>query len=150
MKNNSPRLVLGKSDFKALRQAGDYFVDKSLLIEDVINGGHHIMLITRPRRFGKTVNLSMMRYFFDQSDRNNRSLFNGLAIANRPSAMGLQGKYPTLFVSFKDIRGQTFQESLEAFQRVLADLYQEHFEKIESSLEKIEIDFCQKITQGKA
>ncbi len=75
------KLAIGEDDFKLLRQGNDYFVDKSLFIEDVINGASRILLFPRPRRFGKTLNMSMLQYFFfNKNTEENRRLFEGLAI----------------------------------------------------------------------
>jgi len=74
------RLNLGFSDFKGIIEKDNYFVDKSLLIEEVINTENAVILLPRPRRFGKTLNLSMLRYYFEINDTNNYKLFENLKI----------------------------------------------------------------------
>jgi hypothetical protein len=77
------KLPIGLSDFKELRERGYYFVDKSELIAEIINENNKVLLIPRPRRFGKTLNLSMLRYFFDVNE-DTKDLFKGLKIENLP------------------------------------------------------------------
>ncbi len=74
------RLPIGLSDFKRLIDGGYTYVDKSLLIQDVVERGTHVALIPRPRRFGKTLNLSMLRYFFEKTEADTGYLFENLAI----------------------------------------------------------------------
>ncbi len=95
------QILAGNSDFKSVRQHGYYYVDKSMLAAEVMTAEAQVMWITRPRRFGKTLNLSMLEAFF-QLEGDNRALFKGLAIENDPEAMAHQGAYPTLFLTFKD------------------------------------------------
>jgi hypothetical protein len=88
-----PIFKVGTDDFKLLRDAGGYFVDKSLLIKEVIEGSQ-ALLLPRPRRFGKTLNLSMLRYFFEKTPEDHTYLFHDLTIASMPEVMHHQGKYP--------------------------------------------------------
>ena len=93
-----PKLNIGNSDFKRVRIEGDYFVDKSLLIKDVL-GGNVVTLLLRPRRFGKTLNMTMLRYFFENTEENNAGLFEGLLIAEDADAMRHQGQYPVIYLN---------------------------------------------------
>lgn len=95
-------IQVGTSDFKTLIEGNGYFVDKSLLIKEFIENGAPIILTPRPRRFGKTLNLSMLRYFFDiRTKEENKGLFKGLKIEAEQEIMKLQGEYPVIFITFK-------------------------------------------------
>ena len=69
---------IGVSDFKMLRLRDNYYIDKTMYIKDIINNQSGVILITRPRRFGKTLNMSMLRYYFDCKQKDNKELFKGL------------------------------------------------------------------------
>src|SRR5204863_319388 len=101
----------GSSDFKKLI-AGGIFVDKTLLIKEIIEADCEAMLITRPRRWGKTTNMSMLKYFFSpEGDDENKSMFENLKIGKEyPDILNeYQGKYPVIFVSFKNIGGNSYE-----------------------------------------
>ena len=98
------KLPVGESDFQKLRQKGAYFVDKSLFIKELLDHWSDILLITRPRRFGKTLLLTMLRYFFEKSDEDRTSLFEGLKIYDTPEFREHFGKYPVIFLTFKDVK----------------------------------------------
>jgi hypothetical protein len=95
-------LPLGNPDFQEIREKGQYFVDKTLMIEDFLNSDDKVTLITRPRRFGKTLNMSMLSCFCDQ-DMDSRNLFEGLDIMNTKFADQMNS-YPVIFISFKDAK----------------------------------------------
>ncbi len=105
------QLPIGISDFEEIIKGDYYFVDKSLFIKEVIDHAK-IILITRPRRFGKTMNLSMLKYFYDcQEDYHH--LFEDLAIQSAGERyMGKQGQHPVIFISFKDIKAKTWEDAL--------------------------------------
>ncbi len=105
-----PLTSLGYSDFKSLREGKRYFVDKSLFIRDVIYGAE-TTLFARPRRFGKTLNMSMLRYFFDVNAGENAHLFEGLAIQSEADIMAKQGKHPVIFLSFKDVKKTSWKDT---------------------------------------
>jgi hypothetical protein len=104
-----PVFRIGADDFKKLRDNGGYFVDKSLLIKEIIEG-NDVMLLPRPRRFGKTLNMTMLRYFFELSENDQRYLFENLMIAEHPDCMKHQGQYPVVFISLKDVKGTSWDE----------------------------------------
>ena len=120
-------LPIGKSDFKKLRQENYYFVDKSMFIKDIVEGAAEVSLITRPRRFGKTLNMTMLRYFLDvtQADEN-RELFKGLAIENDPAFAKHFGKYPVIFISLKDIKDTEYDAAQKKLGKIISSLYKEH------------------------
>ena len=123
---------IGISDFKKLREEKCYFVDKSLLIKDVAEGAE-VILYPRPRRFGKTINLSMLRYFYDKSE-DNSALFDGLAIINEKDIMQKQGKYPVIFITFKDVKTNKFNDCMDAIKSILSSLYIEHTYLLDTDL----------------
>lgn len=104
------KLPVGIEDFAEIRQAGFYYVDKTKFIEQLLDGWGKVNLFTRPRRFGKTLNISMLRYFFEIGA--DASLFDGLQIAkNKKLCEEYQGKYPVIFFSFKNVEGLTFADA---------------------------------------
>ena len=106
----SLKLPVGIEDFAEIRQAGFYYVDKTKFIEQLLDGWGKVNLFTRPRRFGKTLNMSMLRYFFKIGA--DASLFDGLQIAkNKKLCEEYQGKYPVIFLSFKNVEGLTFADA---------------------------------------
>lgn len=106
----SLKLPVGIEDFAEIRQAGFYYVDKTKFIEQLLDGWGKVNLFTRPRRFGKTLNMSMLRYFFEIGA--DASLFAGLQITNNKKLCEeFQGKYPVIFLSFKNVEGLTFADA---------------------------------------
>lgn len=104
------KLPVGIEDFAEIRQAGFYYVDKTKFIEQLLDGWGKVNLFTRPRRFGKTLNMSMLRYFFEIGA--DASLFDGLQIAkNKKLCEEYQGKYPVIFLSFKNVEGLNFADA---------------------------------------
>ena len=121
------RIRIGTDDFSELRRENGYFVDKSLLIREVIDGSK-VLLLPRPRRFGKTLNLSMLRYFFERVDgeeqqAERRALFTGLEIFRDAEARTHQGQYPTIFLTLKNIKGRTWSEARSFLQAHISALY---------------------------
>ena len=102
------KLPIGLSDFKSIIQNGFYYIDKTNFISEVLNNGASVILLPRPRRFGKTLNLSMLRYFFDINE-NNQELFQNLNISKNSEAMACLGKYPVIYITFKDIKENNFE-----------------------------------------
>lgn len=96
------RLPIGVSDFKEIITQNYYFVDKSLIIKEIVEDGSKVILLPRPRRFGKTLNVSILRYFFEKTGEVNKELFQDLKINEHKDIMELQGKYPVIFITFKD------------------------------------------------
>ena len=125
------RIGIGISDFKELREEGYFFVDKSLFIQDVIETGAKIILLPRPRRFGKTLNLSMLWHFFDlrKEDierKNGRALFSGLAIEDKPVFSRHFARYPVIFLTFKDIKERCFDDALFKIKDTIAQEFKRH------------------------
>lgn len=91
--NGKKRIPIGYEDFKQLIDSGFYYVDKSMLIYELLHSGGQNNLITRPRRFGKTLNFSMLKYFFDINEKDNAYLFDGLKISEHYARIGYVQKY---------------------------------------------------------
>ncbi|MCD8046968.1 MAG: ATP-binding protein [Clostridiales bacterium] len=109
---NNMKLPIGIEDFKEIRTAGFYYVDKTGLIRDLLNNWAKVNLFTRPRRFGKSLNMSMLKYFFDIGD--NEDLFQGLEIANETKLCDeYMGKFPVISVSLKGINASSFQTAFD-------------------------------------
>ena len=102
---------IGNQDFEKIRQEGYFYIDKTRFIQDWWDTGDSVTLITRPRRFGKTLNMSMVEKFFSVDYADRGDLFQGLAIWENEKYRGLQGRFPVLFLSFADIKETTFEEA---------------------------------------
>ena len=129
-------LPIGISDYKKLIEEDYYYVDKTDFIRQIIEEGSLITLLPRPRRFGKTLNLSTLRYFFERTEGNiYRPLFNGKNIEQWKDFDRYQGKYPVILVTLKDCKGDTFEEMLLLLARELQsefirhDYLREHIEQ---------------------
>ncbi len=130
------KMPIGQSDFRLLIQDQCYFVDKSLFIQEILEDTQ-IILITRPRRFGKTLNLSMLRYFFSKEvdDQETARLFEGLNIQQASEEIRQhQGQYPVIFLTFKDLKCTSFEETYQDFCRLIASSYKEHRYLLQSEL----------------
>ena len=133
------RLAIGIDDFRKIIKEDCYYVDKTKFMEAVLEDASNVKLFTRPRRFGKTLNMSMLKYFFDvRESEENRELFNGLDI-EKSKYIDEQGKYPTILISLKSIKYETWEESLEQSKSLLSNLYNE-FEYIRECLNESEIE----------
>ena len=133
------RLAIGIDDFRKIIKEDCYYVDKTKFIADVLQDASNVKLFTRPRRFGKTLNMSMLKYFFDvRESEENRKLFNGLDI-EKSKYIDEQGKYPTILISLKSLKYETWEESLEQLKSLISNLYNE-FEYIRESLNESEIE----------
>ena len=112
------KLPVGIENFEEIRKLGFYYIDKTRLIEQLLQGWGKVTLFTRPRRFGKTLNMSMLKSFFEIGT--DKSLFDGLYISgNKVLCDKHMGKYPVIFLSFKGVEGLTYDEAFDAFVRVI-------------------------------
>ena len=124
---------VGIEDFERIVREDYYYVDKTLLIEELLINRAPVTIFTRPRRFGKTLNMSMIKYFFDVKNKEeNKKLFENLKIYSS-EYMSEQGKYPVIFISFKDLKGDTWEECLKRLKLFIFDLYAE-FEYIREKM----------------
>lgn len=122
------KLPIGISDFREIVEGKYEFVDKSLFIQDIIDDAAKVILITRPRRFGKTLQLSMLKYFFsnDGNIEGNKKLFDNLQIVHSKSdVLTHQGKYPVIFISFKDIKDKDFNNAYDKIYELIIRLFDE-------------------------
>ena len=120
-------LPVGKDDFTKLREGNYYYIDKTMLIKHIVDIGAEVTLITRPRRFGKSLNMSMLDCFFDITRKNTDHLFEGLNIWNETDILdNWKNQYPTVFISLKDVDGLTYDEAFEALSTVLSKLFLRH------------------------
>ena len=117
---------VGIEDFKELIQDEYYYVDKTLLIDEMLMNKSKVTLFTRPRRFGKTLNMSMLKYFFDVKDKEEtKKLFENLKVSDS-EYMSEQGKYPVIFVSLKDLKEDTWEECLESIKDIMYKIFNEY------------------------
>ena len=119
----SQTVSLGAQDFAYIRENNCFFVDKTDFIREWWENKDAVTLITRPRRFGKTLNLSMMECFFSVAYKNRNDLFEGLSIWKKEEYRKLQGTYPVIYMSFASIKGSTFQSAREGIIQSLVRLY---------------------------
>ncbi len=139
----------GISDFKVLREKNYYYVDKTAFIEELQQEIGKTILFTRPRRFGKTLNMSMLQYFWDiQNTEENRKLFQGLEIENS-SYMAEQGKYPVIYLSFKDMKADSFSTMLHSIQYSISILFNE-FSFLAENLKNFDALQFKKLLLGEA
>ena len=123
-------LPTGIENFKTMIDKSAYYVDKTNFIEDVLN--EQVVLYTRPRRFGKTLNMSMLYYFFSIKEKENVYLFDGLNISKNKDALKHQNKYPTIFISLKEMKSLTFDAQISSFSNVIYELLEKNLEILSS------------------
>lgn len=123
-------LPTGIENFKMMIDKSAYYVDKTNFIEDVLN--EQVVLYTRPRRFGKTLNMSMLYYFFSIKEKENSYLFDGLNISKNKNALKVQNKYPTIFISLKEMKSLTFDAQISSFSNVIYELLDKNLEILSS------------------
>lgn len=123
-------LPTGIENFKTMIDKSAYYVDKTNFIEDVLN--EQVVSYTRPRRFGKTLNMSMLYYFFSIKEKGNSYLFDGLNISKNKEALKAQNKYPTIFISFKEMKNLTFDAQISSFSNVIYELLEKNLEILSS------------------
>ena len=119
-------LPIGVEDFKRLVDNGYYFIDKTLMIEELLENKETVNLFTRPRRFGKTLNMSMLQRFFEATEKSNAYLFDSLKIAAYPEYMAYQGKYPVISISLKNMKQKNFTLAFETYKYLIKSEYSRH------------------------
>ncbi len=153
-------LPIGISNFRTLieyrnplTQEGYLYVDKSLLIKAIIGDGSQVVVLTRPRRFGKTLNLSMLHHFFatEVEGQITKELFDKLKISKDPICMKEQGKYPVIFITFKDAKYKTYSLCFDHIKLQIANIYSEYRFLLESKqLNPEDQDLFKQILEKKA
>ena len=126
-------LPMGISDFKEMREKNFYYVDKTLCIKELVEAQSKVVLLPRPRRFGKTLTLSMLRYFFEKSSDSRAALFEKLAIAQHPEIMKHQGRYPVIFFTFKETKNNSWESCYAKLAEVMSHVYKEHLYLLNAS-----------------
>lgn len=151
IKDINMTLPVGISDY-VRAQSEYYYIDKTLLIKDFLDRKSLVTLFTRPRRFGKTLNMDMLRVFFERSDVDTSAYFKDKEIAKFGSKyMRYQGQYPVIFLSFKDVKFDSLKETLDKIAELLQVEFGRHKELYESkALEEYEKDYYKRIVQKKA
>lgn len=121
---------IGIENFKEMIDKNAYYVDKTNLIENVLN--EQSVFFTRPRRFGKTLNMSMLYYFFSIKEKENAYLFNGLNISKNKEAIKHQNKYPVIFIFLKDMKNSSYEKQMNRFKEVICLCAKSHLELLNS------------------
>ena len=122
-----PVVSIGKQDFQSLRENEYFYIDKTDFIKEWWESGDEVTLITRPRRFGKTLNMSMLECFFSKKYEKNSDLFEGLHIWEEEKYKKLQGTYPVIFLSFADVKQGNYKDAVKKLKGILAKLYDERY-----------------------
>ena len=118
---------IGESDFKMLRLNNNYFIDKSLYVKDIIDNKSKVILVTRPRRFGKTLNMSMLRYYFDIKCKDSKELFKGLKIMEQDEYYTSKlGAFPVIYLSLKDAGLMNYEYMIMQMKTIMMDMFYEH------------------------
>lgn len=124
--NDTLKLPVGIDDFKKIREAGFYYVDKTKLIEQLLQSWGEVTLFTRPRRFGKTLNMSMLKSFFEIGTE--KSLFQGLYISEKEKLCAeYMGKYPVIFLSLKGVEGLHFADAQKMLMTIINNEVRRHY-----------------------
>ena len=126
-------LGIGESDFKGLRIRNNYYIDKTMYIKNIIDNQSKVVLITRPRRFGKTLNMSTLKYYFDCTQKDNKELFNGLKIMEQGEKYTSKlGYYPVIYITLKDVQDINYDNMLLFMKSAIIDMYQAHMYLLKS------------------
>ena len=134
-KKNKKKLPIGLSDFKEIIEYDYYYFDKTKFIENILEDGSKVKLFTRPRRFGKTLNMSMLKYFFDVENREeNKKLFEGLNIS-KSEYFEKQGEFPVISISFKNYNKNDWESGFKSIKSTISDIYAK-FEDLMEHLNK--------------
>lgn len=120
------QIPIGISDFETIIEHNYYYVDKTLLVSNVLSARGQVTLIPRPRRFGKTLNMSMLQYFFENNSSSKAHLFNGLYVYQQPGCMAEQGQYPVIFLTFKDVKLDNWHGCYNLLTALIANEYRRH------------------------
>ena len=129
------KLPIGISDFKEVISKGYAYVDKTLLIEELVENGAKVALIPRLRRFGKTLNLSMLRYFFEKGKEDTSYLFKDLKIwKNNEKYRALQGQFPVIFITLKDVKHASWEETFASLRELIAAEFERHSYLLEGDI----------------
>lgn len=144
------QLSVNISDFAELITGNYYFVDKSLMIKERLECGACATLLLRPRGFGKSLNMSMLRYFFEKTETSNRHLFAGLKIEQHPKCMEKQGQYPVIFLTFKDAQADSWELCYPKICEIISAEYKRHLDVIKPHLHEWDVKRVSEVANGTA
>ena len=124
---------IGESDFKGIRVRNNYYIDKTMYIKNIIDNQSRVVLVTRPRRFGKTLNMSMLKYYFDCTQKDNKELFKDLKIMEQEDKYTSKlGYYPVIYLTLKDVQDRNYENMLLDVKTAMLNMYKEHMYLLES------------------
>ena len=123
---------IGESDFKMLRVNNNYYIDKTMYIKHIMDNKSKVILVTRPRRFGKTLNMSMLKYYFDCTAKDSKDLFEGLKIMEQEEYTSKLGYYPVIYITLKDVQDTNYHDMLLAMKTAMLNMYKAHRYLLES------------------
>ena len=127
-------VAIGKQSFESIREKDNFYVDKTLFIREWWDSDDSVTLITRPRRFGKTLNMDMIKCFFSNEYKNRGGLFEGLDIWKDEKYRELQGTYPVIFLSFAEIKKNNFKDTKNDIISIINEAYKQHSYLIRSNV----------------
>ncbi len=144
-------LPIGVSDFRKMITGGYYYIDKTGFIRDIIETSAEVILLPRPRRFGKTLNMSMLHHFFEKGDADAGKLFDGLAIENTACFKMHQGKFPVIFMTFKDVKEPSWEMCRAKMFNQIGKLFKTHKAAFAcAELDELDRKFARRIMAGEA
>ena len=142
---------IGESDFKGLRIRNNYYIDKTMYIKDIIDNESRVILVTRPRRFGKTLNMSMLRYYFDIKQKDSKELFKGLKILEQEEKYTSKlGYYPVIYLTLKDAGLMNYEMMIMQLKTIMMELFYEHKELLDGKIAEGERAIFNKILSANA
>ena len=137
----------GISDFGKLVKGNCYYVDKSLFVKDILESSAEVIILPRPRRFGKTLNMTMLRYFLEESQEDRSAWFKDLKIGQEPDYMAQQGKHPVIFLTLKNLKTPTWAGFLKVLKSQIGRLFRDYETWIDfDKLHRSERKYFEKIT----
>ena len=144
-------IAIGISDFKMLRLRKNYYIDKTMYIKHIIDNQAGVILITRPRRFGKTLNMSMLKYYFDNTAKDSKELFEGLKIMEQGEEYTSKLEYyPVIYLTLKDAGLMSYDLMITQLKTIMMELYYEHKYLLEGEMPEGERTIFNKILSANA
>ena len=122
----APCISIGNQGFESIREENSFYIDKSDFIREWWESADVMTLITRPRRFGKTLNMSMVNCFFSNQYAGRSDLFEGLSVWKEEKYRKLQGTYPVIFLSFADVKQTNYEDAVRKIKNIIEETYMQH------------------------
>lgn len=144
------KLPIGISDFKKLIDKDYYYIDKTLFIKEIIEASAEVILIPRPRRFGKTLNLSMLKYFFEKTEDGTGYLFKNTEIENYEKFEEYHKQYPVIFLTFKDIKADNWQDAYQQLIVIISKEFERHSEVMDLGISSYQLNNFLEILEKRA